>query len=263
MPTASAPTADPVSELEPRPASRWNAQRDRIEHYFDRTASKAWEALTSDAPVSRVRANVRAGRDEMRTLLLSWLPGDDLHGMTLLDAGCGTGALAVEAARRGATVLGVDVSPELIRIARERLPSEFADRVRFEAGDMLSDTTLGTGTRFDGIVAMDSLIHYDTADAVQAYGALGGRLVPAAHARLLATFVPSNPLLELRRAVGNLFPRQDRSPMLAPVREQHLRERLGADPACRNLGVMRTQRVSRGFYTSQAIELATAARAPA
>jgi magnesium-protoporphyrin O-methyltransferase len=41
---------------------------------------------------------VRAGRDEMRNLLLSWLP-DDLSGKRLLDAGCGTGAFAVEAAR--------------------------------------------------------------------------------------------------------------------------------------------------------------------
>ena len=42
----------------------------QIETYFDRTAAEAWEKLTSDAPVSGIRARVRAGRDDMRTTLL-------------------------------------------------------------------------------------------------------------------------------------------------------------------------------------------------
>ena len=66
--------------------------RDRVEHYFDRTATKTWERLTSDAPVSGVRATVRAGRDRMRALMLAQLP-EDLRGARILDAGCGTGAL--------------------------------------------------------------------------------------------------------------------------------------------------------------------------
>ena len=45
-----------------------------------------------------------------------------LAGKVVLDAGCGTGALAVEAAKRGADVTAVDISPTLIGIAKERLP---------------------------------------------------------------------------------------------------------------------------------------------
>ncbi|HIJ62025.1 MAG TPA: magnesium protoporphyrin IX methyltransferase, partial [Rhodospirillaceae bacterium] len=71
-------------------------RRGRIEAYFDRTALEAWRQLTSDAPVSRIRATVRAGRERMRSELLAWLP-DDLGGLRLLDAGCGTGALSFEA----------------------------------------------------------------------------------------------------------------------------------------------------------------------
>ncbi len=67
-------------------------RRGEIEHYFDRTAAQTWARLTSDAPVGRIRATVRAGRDRMRATLLSWLP-HDLHGQRILDAGCGTGAL--------------------------------------------------------------------------------------------------------------------------------------------------------------------------
>ncbi|EHP90533.1 Mg-protoporphyrin IX methyl transferase, partial [Methylorubrum extorquens DSM 13060] len=71
-------------------------RRSQLETYFDRTAVEAWSRLTSDAPVSKIRATVRAGRDTMRANLLGWLPAD-LTGLRLLDAGCGTGALAVEA----------------------------------------------------------------------------------------------------------------------------------------------------------------------
>jgi magnesium-protoporphyrin O-methyltransferase len=76
-------------------------RRERLETYFDQTAAQTWAKLTSDAPVSKIRATVRAGRDEMRSTLLSWLP-ENLDGRRVLDAGCGTGAFAVEAARRGA-----------------------------------------------------------------------------------------------------------------------------------------------------------------
>lgn len=51
-------------------------RRGEIETYFDRTAAQAWARLTSDAPVGRIRASVRAGRDRMRETLLGWLPAD-------------------------------------------------------------------------------------------------------------------------------------------------------------------------------------------
>ena len=122
-------------------------RRGQIEDYFDRTALKAWEQLTSTAPVGRIRTTVRAGRDRMRTQLLDWLPSD-MHGMRLLDAGCGTGALALEAARRGADVLAIDLSPSLVDVARRRMAEMHCDdpaasRIDWRSGDML-DATLGT-----------------------------------------------------------------------------------------------------------------------
>ena len=134
----------------------YQARRDEIETYFDRTAADAWAALTSDAPVSRIRRTVRRGRDAMRDTLLNWLPAD-LTGSTLIDAGCGTGTLAIEAAQRGAEVVAVDLSPTLVNLARERLRdlNQTLD-VTFIVGDM-RDMDLGS---FDYAVAMDSLIHF-------------------------------------------------------------------------------------------------------
>src|ERR1700744_3161180 len=102
------------------PTVTYAARRGELLQYFDRTAVEAWKRLTSDAPVNSIRATVRAGRDDMRRMLLGWLP-HDLRGVRILDAGCGTGALAVEAARRGASVGAVGLSPTLIDLARQRL----------------------------------------------------------------------------------------------------------------------------------------------
>ena len=132
----------------------YEQRRSQIENYFDRTAAAAWAKLTSDAPVGRIRASVRAGREQMRSTLLSWLP-EDLSGKRVLDAGCGTGAFAVEAARRGAEVVAIDLSPTLVNLARERLPAEVASRSDCRSGDMLGPA-LG---QFDHVVAMESVIH--------------------------------------------------------------------------------------------------------
>lgn len=226
--------------------STYEQRRNRLETYFDRTAAEAWARLTSDAPVSRIRATVRAGRDAMRSTLLDWLPLD-LTGRRLLDAGCGTGALAVEAARRGAEVVAVDLAGNLLEVAQERMPNELSDRLRFVAGDML-DPTLG---RFDHVVAMDSLIHYRTADMV----AVVERLAATTGASLLFTFAPATPALRAMHAVGQVFPRGDRSPAIAPTGAVDLGRRLSALPGLASWQLGRTQRIKSGFYISQAQEL--------
>jgi magnesium-protoporphyrin O-methyltransferase len=225
----------------------YQERRGQIETYFDRTAVQAWARLTSDAPLGRIRASVRAGRERMRATLLAYLP-QDLHGARLLDAGCGTGALAVEAARRGAQVLAIDLSPTLVALARERQPaSQGAGSIDFRSGDML-DPALG---RFDFVVAMDSLIHYQAADAVRALAALGQRTGAA----MLFTYAPSSPALAAMHALGQLFPRGNRSPAIVPVAARLLHDRIAGERLLQAWAPGRTERVASGFYTSQALEL--------
>lgn len=220
------------------------AQRERLEHYFDRTARHAWEQLTSDAPVGRVRRTVRAGRDAMRATILDWLPAD-MHGVRLLDAGCGTGALSVEAAHRGADVTAVDVASGLVNVARDRAPGFAAPgRIDWRVADM-ADPSLG---EFDHVVAMDSLIHYP----LDAIAAVVASLASRTRRSIILTFAPRTPALAAMHAVGRLFPNAKRAPGLEPMAEQALR---GALSTVRGWDAGRTQRISSGFYTSQALEL--------
>jgi magnesium-protoporphyrin O-methyltransferase len=221
-------------------------RRGEIEHYFDRTAAQTWAKLTSDAPVGRIRATVRAGRERMRATLLSWL-GDDLHGRRILDAGCGTGALAIEAARRGAEVVAIDLSPTLVALARERLPEALgSDSVHFCSGDML-DPALG---HFDHVVAMDSLIHYRAHDVVAALS----RLAERTRQSIVFTAAPRTPATMMMLGMGKLFPRSDRSPAIEPIAPAALRRLMSADASLAAWHTGRYENIAAGFYKSQAME---------
>ena len=225
----------------------YEQRRGQLETYFDRTAVDAWSRLTSDAPVGGIRATVRAGRDAMRNTLLGWLPRD-LRGRRVLDAGCGTGALAVAIARRGAQVVAIDLSATLVRLARDRAPPDLgAGSIDFRVGDML-DPALG---RFDHVVGMDSLIHYRSRDSV----AVVIRLAANTDTSVLFTFAPRTPLLAAMHAVGRLFPRGNRAPAVEPVGAQSIARILAAEPGLSGWRQARSRRIANGFYISQALEL--------
>jgi magnesium-protoporphyrin O-methyltransferase len=228
----------------------YQTRRGELQTYFDRTAVDAWARLTSTAPVSGIRASVRAGRDRMRATLLGYLAAD-LSARHVLDAGCGTGSLSVEAARRGAWVSAVDLSATLIRLARERLPAELgAGRIHFQVGDML-DARLG---EFDHVVAMDSLIHYSLPDVLRVLAGFAERT----RRSIVFTFAPRTPALMLMWAAGRLFPRGDRAPAIEPITERTLRLQLARHPTLGGWRVGRTLRIDSSFYKSQAMELVRA-----
>jgi len=221
-------------------------RREELRVYFDRTAVEAWKRLTSNDPVGRIRATVRAGRDEMRKTLLSWLPAE-LRDARILDAGCGSGALAVELAKRGAEVVAVDISPTLVNLARERSPGRLGEGfVDWRVGDML-DPRFG---RFDYVVAMDSLIHYDGRDIARVVAELGARTSRS----VLFTIAPRTPALTVMHAVGRLFPRGDRAPAIAPISDRGLARAMRAHTGLAHYRIARAHRVARGFYISQAME---------
>ena len=225
-------------------AKGYDQTRARVEDYFDRTATRTWERLTSNEPVSRIRETVRVGRDRMRALMLSRLP-TDLRGARVLDAGCGPGVATIEMAKRGATVVAADISPQLIEIAERRLPRELRSQVTFHAGDML-DARLG---KFDAVIAMDSLIYYSADDI----GACLAGLEKRVSGPIVFTVAPRTPALMVMWYAGKAFPRSDRSPVMIPHAQPALAR------AAKAAGVRRmlrpVDRISSGFYISEALEL--------
>ncbi|NDG56496.1 MAG: magnesium protoporphyrin IX methyltransferase, partial [Betaproteobacteria bacterium] len=163
-------------------------------------------------------------------------------------AGCGTGAMACELARRGAEVVAIDLSPTLVDLARERSHADpHAHRIQFIAGDMLADS-LG---QFDHVVAMDSLIHYDADDMANAVQRLSDRTRLSLH----LSFAPRTPMLALMHAVGRCLPRADRAPSIVPLAAEHIISKLASlDPSRPNM-IALGERVSSGFYISQLLHV--------
>jgi magnesium-protoporphyrin O-methyltransferase len=227
-------------------ATSYLNRRSKLQDYFDRTANDAWAKLTSDAPVSGIRATVRAGRDQMRSNLIARLP-ESLSGKRILDAGCGTGALALELANKGASVVAIDLSPNLIELAKERIAPADRQNIDFRSGDMLDE---GLG-EFDYVVGMDSMIHYCAADMLVVLE----KLAPRVSNKIVFTFAPSTLALEVMIRVGRLFPRRDRAPFIEPISQVKLSKLIDQSPWFVDWKIPHTQLVSSGFYKSQLMEL--------
>jgi SAM-dependent methyltransferase len=80
------------------------------------------------------------------TLVDSYGPG------SVLDAGCGTGRVAIELSRRGHVVLGVDVDPAMLEAARTKAPE-----LEWVEGD-LTDPELDLGRTFDVVVMAGNVL---------------------------------------------------------------------------------------------------------
>jgi 2-polyprenyl-6-hydroxyphenyl methylase/3-demethylubiquinone-9 3-methyltransferase len=91
-----------------------------------------------------------------------------LEGKTALDVGCGAGLLAEPLARLGATVTGIDASPEVIAVAREHAAGMSVE-IDYRVGDVQQ-----IEGQFDLITAMEVIEH--VADAAAFVGALAKRL---------------------------------------------------------------------------------------
>lgn len=94
-------------------------------------------------------------------------------GARVLELGCGSGwPVGRYLTERGFTVTGIDSSPPMIELARERLPDQ-----EWIVGDM-RETALGR--RFDGVMAWDSFFHLDFADQRRMFPIFSAHAVPGA-----------------------------------------------------------------------------------
>jgi len=80
-----------------------------------------------------------------------------LKGAPVLDVGCGGGLLAEGLAREGANVIGIDLAPSVLKVARlHALESELSVEYREIAAETLADQSPG---RFAVVTCMELLEH--------------------------------------------------------------------------------------------------------
>ena len=83
-------------------------------------------------------------------------------GMTILEIGCGTGYFTRELTRRGADIVAIDVSPDLLEIAKAKYS---APNVRYEIQNAYALTY--ADAMFDSVVGSSILHHLEIEDALR------------------------------------------------------------------------------------------------
>jgi len=110
---------------------------------------------------------------QINPLRLDWIDTQArLAGKTVLDVGCGGGILAESMARRGADVLGIDLSIKPLRVAQLHAMESGIDNLHYRevAVETLAAELPG---QFDVVTCMEMLEHVpDPASVVQACAAL-------------------------------------------------------------------------------------------
>ena len=144
-------------------------------------------------------------------------------GMTVLDVACGTGNATIAAAEMGARVTGLDFSPRLIAIARER-GSDAKVEVDWLEGD--AQSLPFDDDSFDRVISaighMFAPDHRRTADELRRVCRKDGRIA-------VACWTPEGNIGAMFQALGGISPPPPEgfeSPLLWGT-EEHVRELLG------------------------------------
>lgn len=142
---------------------------------------------------------ITGGRDALiRTAALRSVQPND----RLLDVGCGTGTLAIAAARRGACVVGIDRSRPMLRLAREKV-ARAGVSVELREGH-LPLLTVPDGA-FDVATATFVLSELSRDEAAFAVRALAEAVRPDGRIIIADEAIPQSPVLRFIAALQHLL----------------------------------------------------------
>jgi SAM-dependent methyltransferase len=143
-------------------------------------------------------------------------------GQRVLDVACGTGNLALPAAKAGAQVVGIDIAPNLVEQARRRAAAQNLS-IRFEEGD--AEALPYENGSFDVVVSMFGAMFAPRPDLVARELA---RVTRAGGTIAMANWTPGSFIGQMFKAIGALVPPPPIMPSpLLWGDEARLRERFG------------------------------------
>ncbi|GLT39928.1 hypothetical protein SLA2020_140930 [Shorea laevis] len=178
-----------------------------VKEYFNNSGFQRWKKIYGETDdVNKVQLDIRLGHSKTVENVMRMLTDEgSLNGVTVCDAGCGTGSLAIPLAKEGAIVSASDISAAMVAEAEKQAKENLSVRggdlepvmPKFEVKDLES-----LDGKYDTVVCLDVLIHYPQSKA----DGMIAHLASLAEKRLILSFAPKTFYYDLLKRIGELFP---------------------------------------------------------
>ena len=169
----------------------------RVAAYFETSGFSRWAAIYGEGGIPPIWRVIREGHDRAMKQVVSWVREGE---GTALDAGCGTGALAMRLADCGYEVHGFDVSAPMVSFARYNTKDRsHGIAPQFFVGDIAAlEPAAGT---YDLVCCLDVLFHYPYSEAKS----MLEKLVSLSSSKVVGSFALRTPLNGFWMQVGKRF----------------------------------------------------------
>lgn len=165
-------------------------------------------SITALCPVlPQVQVDIREGhRQTVNKAVAAISGGSNLSNKTVLDAGCGTGSLAIPLAQRNASnIVATDISEAMVAETQKAAAGQGVNEVvKARVGDVEEDFTQSDndGQLFDIVCCLDVMIHYPS----QRVDAMVEALTRQCANTLVVSFAPETLAYWVLKRVGELAP---------------------------------------------------------
>jgi len=165
--------------------------------FFDAKAQEALKNLKPIEPRTMLRYSEWKRRRVAKEFLFRVL--GPLAGKNVLDVGCGDGLFSVQLAKVGASVVGMDISPEAIAVSRRRAEIDgVGDKTTFVCGPIEAATV--SGAQFDVVVGI-AILHHVIADLEDLVPRLVSFAKPGGQVAFIEPVNRFEPLRRFRRLI--------------------------------------------------------------
>lgn len=115
--------ADPERRRKMQAEEVGGGDKEVVREYFNNNGFQRWKKIYGDTDdVNRVQLDIRLGHSKTVENTMKMLIDErSLRGVTVCDAGCGTGSLAIPLAKEGAIVSASDISAAMVDEAQKKV----------------------------------------------------------------------------------------------------------------------------------------------
>ncbi|PNY15765.1 magnesium-protoporphyrin O-methyltransferase [Trifolium pratense] len=216
-----------------------------VKEYFNNDGFQRWKKIYGDTDdVNRVQRDIRVGHAKtVENALMMLKEEGSLQGVTICDAGCGTGSLSIPLAKEGAVVCASDISAAMVAEAEKQAKEQLVPSAlpKFVVSDLESLDGL-----YDAVVCLDVMIHYPQSKA----DGMIAHLASLAEKRLILSFAPKTFYYDALKRVGELFPGPSKAT------RAYLHSEADVENALRKVGwtIKKRGLIATQFYFAKLIE---------